>query len=137
MIAAVAERDHLLFRFSTIPLRLFVDFRTAPEEGPAVHVLPPAASVKERMASIRTVRPGMPRPKRINIVAWPLRIGALDRLGVLAAIRSRLGDLDGFDALKALDAAFDELDRAEADEVRRAITGEGYKTLWTAPTTRS
>lgn len=133
MLAAVAERDHLLFRFSTIPLRLFIDFRTAPQEGPAVHVLPPAASVKERMASIRTVRPGMPRPKRINIVAWPLRVGALDRLGVLAAIRQRLGDLDGFEALKALDAAFRELDQAEAAEMRRAVTGEGYKTLWTAP----
>ena len=132
MLAAVRERDHLVFRFSTIPHRLFVDFRTTAEDGPGAFVLPAAASVKERMASIRSVRPALPRPRRINIVAWPLRVGALERLGVIAEIRQRLGDLDGFEALKALDAAFEELDRAEHEELRRAIRGEGYRTLWTA-----
>lgn len=135
LTAAVRERDHLVFRFSTIPQRLFVDFRTTPDLGPGAYVLPPATSVKERMASIREVRPGFPRPRRINVVAWPLRVGGLERLGVLAEVRQRLGDLDGFDALRALEAAFIELERAEHDEIRRAITGEGYKTLWTAPTT--
>ncbi|MEX2372857.1 MAG: hypothetical protein WD800_03570, partial [Dehalococcoidia bacterium] len=87
----------------------------------------------ERMATIREVRPAFPRPRRINVVAWPLRVGGLDRLGVIGEIRQRLGDLDAFEALRTLDAAFDSLVAAEEDEVRRAITGEGYKTLWTAP----
>ncbi len=132
MLSAVRERDHLVFRFATVSQRLFVDFRTAMEDGPAVHVLPPAASVKERMASIREVRPAFPRPERINIVAWPLRVGGLERLGVIAEMRARLGDLDGFEALRALDAALRTLEREEEREIRQAITGEGYKTLWTA-----
>jgi hypothetical protein len=132
LFEAIRERDHLIFRFSTIPLRLFIDFRASEEDGPAVFVLPPAASVRERMASIREVRPRLPRPRRLNVVAWPLRVGGLERLGVVEEVRRRLGDLDGFVALTALDEAIEVLERAEAQEVRRAIRGDGYRTLWTA-----
>ena len=69
----------------------------------------------------------------MNVVAWPLRVGALRRLGVIDAIRTRLGDLDAFDALAQLDRVVAELERSEDRELRRAVTGEGYRTLWTAP----
>lgn len=135
--AAVRERDHLVFRFSTIPLRLFLDFRTTTstglEEAPGVFALPPASSIRERMTSIREVRPNFPRPERVNVVAWPLRVGAIVRLGVIEAIRTRLTDLDAFDALAELDRVMARLEAAERTELRRAITGEGYRTLWTAP----
>ncbi|MGE3961613.1 MAG: hypothetical protein AB7F65_08040 [Dehalococcoidia bacterium] len=135
--AAVRERDHLVFRFSSIPQRLFVDFRTEMTNGspgvPGVFALPPAASIRERMTSIREVRPDYARPERVNVVAWPLRVGALRRLEVVGEIRTRLGDLDAFEALNRLDAVLAELERAEERELRRAVTGEGYRTLWTAP----
>jgi len=131
--AAVAEHDHLVFRFQTIPQRLFLDFRTSPSEGPGVFVLPPANNFKDRMATILAVRPNFPRLRRINIVPWPLRVRSLERLGVIADVRRRLGDLDGFTALKQLDATLATLDAAETAEVRRAILGEGYRTLWNAP----
>ena len=83
--------------------------------------------------AIREVRPDFPRPERVNVVAWPLRVGALRRLGVIDAIRTRLGDLDAFDALAQLDRVVAELERSEDRELRRAVTGEGYRTLWTAP----
>ena len=129
---AVSEHDHLVFRFSTIPLRLFVDFRTSAEEGPGAFVLPPVDSVRERMRSIRAVRPNFPRPGRVNVVAWPLRVGGLARLGVVEEVRRRLADMSGFHALGQLDEAVEELEAAEAAEFRRAITGEGYQTLWAA-----
>ncbi|MCK9494589.1 MAG: hypothetical protein M0R75_03700 [Dehalococcoidia bacterium] len=130
--AAVRERDHLVFRFSTIPLRLFLDFRTSAEDGPGVFALPPASSIRERMTSMREVRPNFPRPERVNVVAWPLRVSGLRRLGVIEEIRLRLSDLDGFEALGELDRVVEHLEQSEALEVRRAITGEGYRTLWPA-----
>lgn len=132
--AAISERDHLIFRFATVGLRLFVDFRRTSGEGPGVFVLPPADSVRERMASIREVRPGFPRPERLNVIAWPLRVGGLGRLGILDEIRIRLTDLDGFNALEALDRAVKDLQTSERAELRRAISGEGYRTLWAAST---
>ena len=132
--AAVRERDHLVFRFSTIPQRLFLDFRTSAEDGPGVFALPPASSIRERMTSMREVRPNFPRPERVNVVAWPLRVSGLRRLGVIEEIRARLADLDAFEARAELDRVVDELERSEELETHRAITGEGYRTLWTAPT---
>jgi len=136
--AAIGERDHLVFRFSTIAQRLFLDFRTTTssgsEEGPGVFILPPASSIRERMTSIREVRPNFARPERVNVVAWPLRVSALQRLGVIEGIRARLGDLDAFEALAELDRIIERLERSEEREMRRAVTGEGYRTLWPAPT---
>jgi hypothetical protein len=131
--AAIRERDHLVFRFSTISQRLFLDFRTTAEEGPGVFVLPPASSIRERMTSIREVRPAFPRPERVNVLGWPLRVGALRRLGVLDEARTRLGDLNAFEVLAELDRVVERLEETEERELRRAVTGEGYRTLWTAP----
>ena len=134
--AAVGERDHLVFRFSTIPQRLFLDFRTTTNDGsegaPGVFLLPPASSIRERMTSMREVRPNFPRPERVNVIAWPLRVTALRRLGVIEEIRARLAALHAFEALAELDRVVERLERSEEREARRAVTGEGYRTVWAA-----
>lgn len=130
LMRAVERSDHVIVRFSTLPLRLFVDFRTRPEEGPGVFVLPQANTIQERMASIAAVRPHFPRPERLHVMAWPLRVGGLDRLGFLAAVRHRLAGMDAFEQVRELDRAYGSLQRAEDRELRGAITGEGYRTLW-------
>ena len=129
---AIRERDHLIFRFTTIPLRLFIDFRYTVAVGPGVFVLPPANSVRERMTSIREVRPALPRPEQLNVIAWPLLVGGLERLGVLDGVRRRLTQLDAREAVAALDLVVEELCASERAETRRAIAGEGYRTIWAA-----
>ena len=71
------------------------------------------------------------------MVSWPLRVSALERLGVLQAARERLADADAFEAIRQLDRTVDSLQRMERDEIRRAITGEGYHTLWSADATET
>jgi hypothetical protein len=129
--AAVRHHDYLIFRFATVPTRLFVDFRDGPS-GPGVVMLGPAASARERLSAIAAARPGLPRPRRLHVVTWPLRVGGLDRLGVVEEVRVRFAILNGFQALRALQRALAELERAERREVRRAISGQGYRTLWAA-----
>lgn len=129
---AIRERDHLIFRFTTIALRLFIDFRYTVAVGPGVFVLPPANSVRERMTSIREVRPALPRPEQLNVIAWPLRVGSLERIGILDDVRHRLALLEAPEALEALEDAMAQLQTSEAAEVQRAISGEGYRTIWTA-----
>jgi hypothetical protein len=133
--AALKECDHLLMRFETVALRLFVDFRSSSEAEPAVLVLQPVNSFRERLISIRRGRPEFPVPEQLQVATWPLRIGSIERLGVLDTVRGRL-DTDGAaEALIQLAGAVQELQDAERDEVRRAISGEGYRTLWPSPRT--
>jgi hypothetical protein len=122
-------------RFETVALRLFVDFRSSSEAEPAVLVLQPVNSFRERLISIRRGRPEFPVPEQLQVATWPLRIGSIERLGVLDTVRGRL-DTDGAaEALIQLAGAVQELQDAERDEVRRAISGEGYRTLWPSPRT--
>lgn len=130
---ALEARDHLLMRFETVTLRLFIDFRSSSEAEPAVLMLQPVTSFRERLISIRRGRPEFPVPEQLQVATWPLRIGSLERLGLLKAIRDRLSADDATEALRQLADAIQELQDAERAEVQRAISGEGYRTLWPAP----
>ena len=130
---ALEQHDHLLMRFETVTLRLFVDFRSSSEAEPAVLILQPVNSFRERLISIRRGRPEFPVPERLQVVTWPLHIGSIERLGLLDTIRDRFTADDASEALRRLDDAVRELEDAERAEVQRAISGEGYQTLWPAP----
>lgn len=125
----------MLIRFGPISERLFLDFRASTGEGPGIFVLEQVSSFAERVATIQRVRPGLPAPERLHVVTWPLRVGALERLGVLEAVRARLASMDAFSALPMLEGAYQELAELERIETQRAISGEGYHTLWPAART--
>ena len=133
LLRTVQRSDHVIVRFSTLAQRLFIDFRTREGEGPGVFVLPMAATIEERLASIAAARPHFPRPERLYVMAWPLRVGGLVRLGFLEATRQRLAAMDAFEQVRDLERAFGDLERAEQEEMHRAITGDGYRTIWPAP----
>ena len=128
--SSVRSVDHLLLRFTPVAERLLFDFRTREGVGPGVALLPPVDSFVERIRTIEQVRPGFPRPKRIHVVTWPLRVASLERLGVLDAVRGRLAEMDAFDAITSLDETYARLLDLEREEIRRAIEGEGYHTMW-------
>ncbi|MEZ4502523.1 MAG: hypothetical protein R3C39_07850 [Dehalococcoidia bacterium] len=124
--------DHVLFRLTPtgVTQRLLVDFRSNDTTGPGVHLLPEVQSFAERLRTIERVRGGFPLPERLVVVTWPLRVDALQRLEVLDIVRHRLASEDAYEAIRQLDEAYDRLLTLQRDELRRAITGEGYRTLW-------
>lgn len=130
LLRTVQRSDHVIVRFSTLAQRLFVDFRTREGEGPGVFVLPVANTIQERLATIAAARPHFPRPEKLYVMAWPLRVAGLERLGFVEAARQRLASMDAFEQVRDLDRAFRDLQRAEELELRSAITGEGYRTIW-------
>lgn len=130
LLRAVQRSDHVIVRFSTLAQRLFVDFRTSSSEGPGVFVLPVANTIQERLATITAARPNFPRPQKLYVMAWPLRVAGLERLGFVEAARQRFAAMDAFEAIRNLERAIRDLERAEDLELRSAITGEGYRTIW-------
>lgn len=130
--AVLAEHDHALLRFEMVAHRLLIDFRSSSEAEPAAHVLEPTRSLRELIATIRRARPTLPVPEELQIVGWSLRVRSLERLGLLEVVRERFARDGSPAALAQLDAAFDRLEALEREEFRRAITGDGYRTLWPA-----
>ena len=130
--AMLRECDHALMRFETVAHRLFVDFRSSSEVEPAVHVLEPARSFRERIATIRRARPALPVPAELQVVGWSLRVRSLDRLGILEVVRDRFARDRSSEASRQLNEAIDQLEALEREEFRCAITGDGYRTLWPA-----
>ena len=128
--SSVLSVEHMLVRFTPVPERLLLDFRTTDDEGPGVALLPQVNSFPERLKTIEEARPDFPRPERIYVVSWPLRIASLERLGVLEAIRERLADMDAFDVIGRVDEAYKRLLSLERDEIHKAISGDGYHTIW-------
>lgn len=132
VLDALRHSDHALLRFETVPHRLLIDFRSSAETEPEVHVLEPVRSLRERLATIRRARPTLPIPTELQIVGWSLRIRSLERTGALEIVRTRFAEDGAAEAVRQLEQAIDRLDALERDEFRRAITGEGYRTLWPA-----
>lgn len=132
VLNTLRHKDHALLRFETVPHRLLIDFRSSSETEPAVHVLEPVRSLRERIATIRRARPTLPVPTELQILGWSLRIQSLERTGALEIVRERLVHDGAAEAVRQLEAAIERLDQLERDEFRRAITGEGYRTLWPA-----
>ena len=127
----LASVDHVLIRLTPIiTQRLLIDFRSNEHAGPTAIVLPDVNSFAERLLSIERARPDFERPERINVIMWPFRVAALERLGVVGVIRDRFVALDAFDALRDLDEAYAQLLKLEQEEQMRAIVGDGYRTLW-------
>ena len=134
--SSIRTVEHMLMRFTPVPERLLLDFRTNDQQGPGIALLPQVSSFTERLKTIEQARPGFPRPERIYVVTWPLRIASLDRLGVVAAVRERLAELNAFDAIPRLDETYERLLTLEREEIRRAISGDGFHNIWPAEESR-
>jgi len=118
------------FFFQFLRLTLLLDTRATAQDGPMAVVTPMVQSVEERVKSLRRLRPRFPRPESMTLIPWPKFVGSLERLGVLTMIEERMVALGGERMRERCREAFAELARAEQKQIRDAITGEGYETLW-------
>jgi len=118
------------FWFPLLRLTLLLDMRSTERDPPMVVVVPMVQSVDERMRSLSRLRPRFPRPESMTLIPWPRLIGALERLGVWDLIERRMEQLGGETLRSRCRDALVELQQAERKQVRNAITGEGYETLW-------
>mgnify|MGYP001500631955 CR=1 FL=1 len=118
------------FFFPFLRQTLLLDTRANASDGPLVIVTPMVQSVEERMRSLRKLRPRFPRPESMTLIPWPKFVDSLERLGVLQMIEERMAAIGGEAVRTRCREAFAELRRTERLQVRQAISGEGYETLW-------
>lgn len=128
----IATTDVITMRFITVGHRLLLDFRFSDLDGPMVRVVPPVRSVRERYESLRQLRPRFELPERIVSVAWPRFVDSLAGSDVWKTVMERVVDSGHAAAVRATEETFQRLQELEGEHEREAITGEGFRTLWSA-----
>jgi hypothetical protein len=116
--------------FEIVAQSLLIDFRSAGTDQPFAVVLPKASSPRDRLRTIKSLRPSAPLPDRIMSFTWPRNVKTLAQAGLLAKIRDRISDT-GADPAEVLGEAFQRLVTDEEALFRNAIRGgEGFQTVW-------
>ena len=127
----VDEAEVVILYFPSLGKTLLIDNRTSAHVGPMVRLLPMASSSADRLRSIRRLRPELPRPTSVTWIPWTRRVASLRALGVWERVMRRFEEHE--DAYAPSDAALAclaTLRRLELNELRCAITGDRYRTLW-------
>ena len=132
LCTTIATSDVLVIRFITLSQRLLLDFRLTDIDGPLVRVVEPVKSVDERYRSLQKLRPRLPQPERIVAALWPRFAASITATPAWDEVMRRVADAGFPEAVRAAEEALSELVALERAEQRNAITGEGYRTLWSA-----
>lgn len=116
--------------FPLVRKTLLMDMRANDLDGPMIRVVPMANTPEERFQSLLKMRPRFGRPQTITIIPWPKYVQSLVDLGIWEHIVRRLADAGSPQSVRDCDRCFTQLKKLEREEVRRAITGENYETIW-------
>jgi hypothetical protein len=127
---AIDHGEIIALFFPLLRKTLLMDTRTTTLDEPLIKVVPMAASAEERYRELVRMRPRLPKPESVNIVPWPKLVGSLERTGVWDRIVRRYIEIGPPEIVKQCELSIEELRAFEREEIRNAITGENYETLW-------
>lgn len=127
---AIDHGEIIALFFPLLRKTLLMDTRTTSLDAPLIKVVPMAASAEERYRELVRMRPRLPKPESVNIVPWPKLVGSLERTGVWDRIVRRYIDIGPPEIVRQCEQGIEELREFEREEIRNAITGENYETLW-------
>ncbi|MEX2081724.1 MAG: hypothetical protein WEC33_08920, partial [Dehalococcoidia bacterium] len=76
------------------------------------------------------LRPGFEKPETLILAPWPKRVRTLREMGVLDMLIEHFEKLGAPNAVAAIRHAIRELQSAEEADLRDAIRGDNYRTVW-------
>ena len=127
---AIDTGDIIALYFPLLRKTLLMDLRTSAIDGPLIKVVPMASSPEERFRELVRMRPRFPKPESISIIPWPKYAKRLVETGVWDRIVRRYIEVGPPDIVRQCNDSLEQIQAAEREEVRKAITGDGYETLW-------
>jgi hypothetical protein len=135
ILHTVETAEVVRIRFLLLDKRLVIDNRYNEFEGPLVKLVNRAGSSEETFRNLKRLRPRFPLPEKMTAIYWPKYVNTLLTSGVWQAIVSRIEAAGFQDSLRQCDEALQELLEMERREIRNAISGEGFQTVWQRTTT--
>src|SRR3990167_6611994 len=133
ILRTIESAEVLRIRFLLLDKRLLIDNRFNELEGPLMRIVSRANSSEESFRNLKRLRPRFPLPEKMTAIWWPKYVSTLRSTGVWEAIVSRIADAGFADAVRQSEDALRELLRMEREEIRNAITGVGFQTIWPRP----
>jgi hypothetical protein len=130
ILRTIASADVLRIRFLLLDKRLLIDNRCNEFEGPLVKLVPRMGSSEESFRNLKRMRPRFPLPDRMTAIWWPKYVETLCTSGVWQALVSRIADSGFSESVRQCEDALQELRAMERQEIRNAISGEGFQTIW-------
>jgi hypothetical protein len=130
ILQTIETADVVRIRFGLLEKRLLIDNRYSEYEGPLVKVVNRSGSSEESFRSLKRLRPRFPLPEKMTAIMWPKYVSTLQNTGVWDAIVSRVARSGHEDSRRQCDEVLSELLKLEKREIRNAIVGEGFQTVW-------
>lgn len=130
ILRTIETAEVVRIRFLLLDKRLVIDNRYNEFEGPLVKLVNRAGSSEETFRNLKRLRPRFPLPEKMTAIWWPKYVNTLTSTGVWDAIVERVGKTGFRDSVKQCDDVLQELLQMERREIKNAISGEGFQTVW-------
>ena len=130
ILGTIASAEVVRVRFLLLDKRLLIDNRYNEVDGPMVRLVSRAGSSEESFRNLKRMRPRFPLPDKMTAIWWPKYVETLCTSGVWTALVQRVAESGFSDAVNQFDELLRELRAMERQEIRNAISGEGFQTLW-------
>ena len=130
ILHTIESAEVLRIRFLLLDKRLLIDNRCNEFEGPLVKIVPRSSSSEESFRNLKRMRPRFPLPEKMTAIWWPKYINTLYSTGVWQAMSQRIAATGFTDSVRQCDDILRELLALERQEIRNAISGEGFQTIW-------
>src|SRR5688572_19178541 len=105
MRRTIDRSEVISFYFPIIRRSLVVDTRCTHEDGPVVRIMPMVGSPDERSRAIKRLRPYLPKPEKLAVIAWPRYVRSMERLGITEIVFKRLVSTGYPDSVRACEKA--------------------------------
>ncbi len=132
IIRALAEAEVMSIFFPRVGKSLIVDTRHDADHGPVVVMDDMVGSAKERLESVRRLRPEFKEIAQLTLAPWLGSTRAFAEQGIVEAIIQRFQSLGFHDEALDVTRAFNQLRRHERRVMLDLIAGEAQttRTLW-------
>jgi hypothetical protein len=130
ILRTIETAEVVRIRFLLLEKRLLIDNRYNEFEGPLIRLVNRSGSSEESFRNLKRMRPRFALPDKMTAIWWPKYVATLTTSGVWQAIVSRMASSGFNDAVTQCDDVLRELQNLERQEIRNAISGEGFQTIW-------
>src|SRR5262245_1581894 len=130
ILRTIETAEVVRIRFLLLDKRLLIDNRHNEFEGPMVKIVARAGSSEESFRNLKRLRPRFALPDKMTAIWWPKYVNTLYSTGVWAAVVKRITETGFTDSVRQCDDILRDLLALERQEIKNAISGEGFQTIW-------